>query len=119
MKKTILVTDDNVDTVDLIETILKDEGYNVLKAYSGEECLRKLAKNKVDLVSLDIMMPGLSGWDVYARIQKKFPKLPVIFLSALDVSEKRRKELMKEGIIGYIVKPFRAEDLIETIEESV
>ena len=61
MKKTILVTDDNVDTVDLIETILKDEGYNVLKAYSGEECLRKLAKNKVDLV---VIGPG----DLYTSV---------------------------------------------------
>jgi CheY-like chemotaxis protein len=69
MKK-IMVVDNEPDIVDLTRTVLEIGGYNVVLAYSGEECLKKIDEEKVDLILLDIMMPGMSGWDVFARDER-------------------------------------------------
>ncbi|HLC84025.1 MAG TPA: response regulator [Bacteroidia bacterium] len=113
----ILVVDDNKDTVDLITTILEQYGFKVTRAYNGEEALKKISKKIPDLISLDIMMPGLSGWDVYERIKKDYDHdTKVIFLSALEISNQRKKQLEKEGVKDYIVKPFTSEQLIKNIQ---
>jgi len=115
MKK-IMVVDNEPDIVDLTRTVLEIGGYNVLPAYSGEECLRKLDKEKVDLILLDIMMPGMSGWDVFNRIKKKSPKIKVAFMSVLEISEKRKQVLLDEGLADYIMKPFDKETLLSRVD---
>jgi len=115
MKK-IMVVDNESDIVDLTRTVLEIGGYNVLPAYSGEECLRKLDKEKVDLILLDIMMPGMSGWDVFNRIKKKSPKIKVAFMSVLEISEKRKQVLLDEGLADYIMKPFDKETLLSRVD---
>ena len=115
MKK-IMVVDNEPDIVDLTRTVLEIGGYNVLPAYSGEECLRKLNKEKVDLILLDIMMPGMSGWDVFNRIKKKSPKIKVAFMSVLEISEKRKQVLLDEGLADYIMKPFDKETLLSRVD---
>ncbi len=115
MKK-IMVVDNEPDIVDLTRTVLEIGGYNVLPAYSGEECLRKLDKEKVDLILLDIMMPGMSGWDVFNRIKKKSPKIKVAFMSVLEISEKRKQVLLDEGLADYIMKPFDKETLLGRVD---
>jgi len=115
MKK-IMVVDNEPDIVDLTRTVLEIGGYSVLPAYSGEECLRKLDKEKVDLILLDIMMPGMSGWDVFNRIKKKSPKIKVAFMSVLEISEKRKQVLLDEGLADYIMKPFDKETLLSRVD---
>jgi len=116
MKK-IMVVDNEPDIVDLTRTVLELGGYEVLTAYSGEECLRQLEKGKVDLVLLDIMMPGMSGWDVFNRINKKSPDIKVAFMSVLEISDKRKQVLLEEGLADYIMKPFDKDSLLDRIDK--
>ena len=115
MKK-IMVADNEPDIVDLTRTVLELGGYSVVPAYSGEECLKKLDKETVDLVLLDIMMPGMSGWDVFNRIKKKSPKVKVAFMSVLEISDKRKQVLLDEGLADYIMKPFDKETLLGRVD---
>jgi two-component system response regulator VicR len=115
MKK-IMVVDNEPDIVDLTRTVLELGGYAVVPAYSGEECLRKLDEEEVDLILLDIMMPGMSGWDVFNRIKKKNKAIKVAFMSVLEISDKRKKVLLDEGLSDYIMKPFDKETLLEKVD---
>ena len=116
MKK-IMVVDNEPDIVDLTRTVLELGGYNVVTAYSGEECLRLLEKEKVDLVLLDIMMPGMSGWDVFNRINKKSIKIKVAFMSVLEISDRRKQVLIEEGLADYIMKPFDKDTLLDRVDK--
>jgi len=116
MKK-IMVVDNEPDIVDLTRTVLELGGYNVVTANSGEECLRKLEKEKVDLVLLDIMMPGMSGWDVFNRINKKTKEIKVAFMSVLEISDKRKQVLLEEGLADYIMKPFDKDSLLNRVDK--
>ena len=114
--KTILVVDNEPDIVDLTRKVLELGGYRVVTANSGEECLRILNKGRVDLVLLDIMMPGMSGWDVFNRINKKSLKIKVAFMSVLEISDKRKQVLLEEGLADYIMKPFDKETLLNRVD---
>jgi CheY-like chemotaxis protein len=116
MKK-IMVVDNEPDIVDLTRTVLELGGYTVIPSYSGEEALRKLEREKVDLVLLDIMMPGMSGWDVFNRIKKKNKEIKIAFMSVLDISDKRRQVLLEEGLADYIMKPFDKETLLQKVDK--
>lgn len=113
----ILTVDNEPDTVDLIESVLKNAGFEVIKALSGKEGLEKWEKEKPDLILLDIMMPDLSGWDVYQRIRTKDKIQKVAFLSVIETSEYRIQALKKEGLSDYILKPFKPEELIERVKK--
>jgi CheY-like chemotaxis protein len=115
MKK-IMVVDNEPDIVDLTRTVLELGGYNVIPAYSGEECLRKIETESVDLILLDIMMPGMSGWDVFNRIKKKRSDIKVAFMSVLEISDKRKQVLLDEGLADYIMKPFDKETLLKKVD---
>lgn len=112
----ILVVDDEVDTVELIRTILKSEGHETIPAYDGRECLNILKKEKPDLILLDIMMPGMSGWDVLEKIREKHKKMKVAFVSIVEVSPERRKSLLNDGLSDYITKPFTADELVKRVK---
>jgi two-component system, OmpR family, response regulator VicR len=115
MGNKILVVDDEEDMVGLTKKILELEGYNITIARSGRDCLEKIEKTDFDLILLDIMMPGMSGWDVFDKIQEKKSDAKVVFVSILDISEKRRCHLMVQGLAGYIKKPFSDDELVETV----
>lgn len=112
-----MVVDNEPDIVDLTRTVLEIGGYEVVPAYSGEECLDKLEHNQVDLVILDIMMPGMSGWDVFNRIKKNYDDLKVAFMSVLEISDKRKETLLNEGLSDYILKPFDKDTLLNTVDK--
>jgi CheY-like chemotaxis protein len=116
MKK-IMVVDNEPDIVDLTRTVLELGGYTVVPSYSGEEALRKLEAEQVDLVLLDIMMPGMSGWDVFNRIKKKNSAVKIAFMSVLEISDKRKQVLLDEGLADYIMKPFDKETLLQRVDK--
>ena len=115
MAKEILVVDDEKDLVGLMTKILEFEGYNVTPAYDGYECLEKIKEKEFDLILLDIMMPGMSGWDVFSRVKKMGYVTKVIFVSVLEVSEARKNMLINEGLTGYLIKPFSDDELVEVV----
>jgi DNA-binding response OmpR family regulator len=114
--KKIMVVDNEPDIVDLTRTVLEIGGYQVIPAYSGEECLKKIEDEDVDLILLDIMMPGMSGWDVFNRIKDKYDSVKVAFMSVLEISDKRKQVLLDEGLSDYIMKPFDKDTLLDKVD---
>lgn len=108
--KTIAVIEDDVHIGKILEQLLRQEGYAVLRAYSGTEALYLLSQNKPDLVLLDLMLPGLSGEEVLPHIKG----VPAIVLSAkADVQDK--VELLLGGAADYMTKPFDTKELLARI----
>ncbi len=108
--KTIAIIDDDIHIGNMIEELLKAEGYATLRAYSGTETLYLLSHEHPDLVLLDLMLPGLSGEEVLPKIQG----IPVIVVSAkADVTDK--VGLLMSGAADYITKPFDTAELLARI----
>lgn len=108
--KTILIIDDDVYIGDMLSEALGQEGYGVLRAYSGTEAVMILDTKKPDLVLLDLMLPGLSGEEVLPRIKG----IPVIVLSAkADAGSK--VSLLLGGAQDYVTKPFDLSELMARI----
>ena len=108
--KTIAIIDDDIHIGDILREVLVQEGYSVLRAYSGTEALYLLSQNKPDLVLLDLMLPGLSGEEVLPHIEN----IPVIVLSAkVDVQDK--VNLLLGGAADYMTKPFDTKELLARI----
>lgn len=116
-KRKILVVDDDPTMVKLINVNLKLNNYFVVEATSGEQALGILADDKLDLVVLDIMMPGVDGWEVLKRIRSKpdTEEMPVILVTAKtqDSDVIRGWEL---GADEYVIKPFNPLLLVEVIK---
>ncbi len=117
-KTKILVIDDNQDVRDLVVHILDSAGFKVFDADGGAKALEILKDNSIDLVLLDVMMPGKSGLEVLREIRggsnKKLRDIPVMMITAKSSTEDIDKAL-EIGANSYIVKPFRA----TTIREKV
>ena len=108
--KTIAVIEDDLPIGDTLEALLRQEGYGVLRAYSGTEALYLLSSKQPDLVLLDLMLPGLPGEAVLPRIHG----IPVIVLSAKgDVQDK--VSLLRSGAVDYVTKPFHPQELLARI----
>ena len=106
----ILVCDDDKEIVEAIEIYLTQEGYEVLKAYDGEEAIQTLKKEHVDLLIMDVMMPRLDGIRATLRIREE-NSLPIIILSAK--SEDADKILgLNIGADDYVTKPFNPLELV-------
>ena len=108
--KTIAVIEDDLPIGDTLEALLRQEGYGVLRAYSGTEALYLLSSKQPDLVLLDLMLPGLPGEAVLPQIRG----IPVIVLSAKgDVQDK--VSLLRSGAVDYVTKPFHPQELLARI----
>lgn len=128
-KKRIMVVDDSRSIVRAVELLLEAEGFEVIPAFNGKECLEKLEKEKPDLILLDIMMPGIDGREVCKRIKKVNKDVKVMFLTGVGVVkssglsalfQKFHKEISKEiGAVDYITKPFDNEDLIRRVKRAL
>ena len=116
--KNVLVVDDNQDVRDLVVHILSADGFHVFSASEGLNALSILKANDIDLVLLDVMMPGMSGLEVLTEIRtgsdKKIREVPVMMITAKSSTEDIDKALAI-GANSYVVKPFRG----ATIREKV
>ncbi len=113
----ILVCDDDKEIVKAIEIYLTKEGYNVLKAYDGEEALKVLKNNTIHLVILDIMMPKKDGIETLNEIREN-TSIPVIMLSAKSEDEDKIKGL-NLGADDYVTKPFNPLELIARVNSGI
>ncbi len=114
----ILVVDDNQDIRDLISHFLSADGFHLFTATDGESALNILKRNQIDLVLLDVMMPGISGLDLLREIRansdKKLRDIPVMMITAKTGTDDIDKALSL-GADSYIVKPFRGNAIREKV----
>ncbi len=109
----IQIVDDNANNLKVLGALLSSRGYRVALSASGEECLDFVAKQLPDLIFLDIMMPGLNGFEVSERLKQnpETADIPVIFISALSNPQQVSKAF-ESGAVDYIVKPFNKDDVL-------
>jgi DNA-binding NtrC family response regulator len=111
----VLLVDDEKDFVEMLSLRLKEVGEKITVAYSGQEALDKLEKADIDVVILDIKMPGMDGIETLREIKKKFPLVEVIMLTGHGTAE-TAVEGMKLGAFDYLMKPADFDDLATKLE---
>ena len=114
----ILIVDDEEVLRDVLDAVLRREGFEVISAASGEEALNVLDGEEVDLMILDIMLPGISGIDTLRSVRISNPDLPVIIITAFS-SIDGAIEAMKHGAYHYIPKPFKNEEVVITVNKAL
>jgi DNA-binding response OmpR family regulator len=116
MPKTVLIVDDEPNIVVPLEFLMEQNGYLTLVAGSGEEALEVISKHVPDLVLLDIMLPGIDGYEVceIIRLEPKWRNMKIIFLTAKG----RDVDVAKGMVLGadaYIIKPFSNAEIVENV----
>jgi PAS domain S-box-containing protein len=113
----ILVVDDQLQNIKLLEGFLVRQGYEIIPAQSGEEALQILSGNQLDLVLLDVKMPGMSGFEVLTKLRddKNTRRIPVVMITAHDEKEARVKAL-ESGCDDFISKPFDQYELLARVK---
>lgn len=109
--KNILIVEDNIDIHNLIKEVLEKERYITISAYSGTEALMVLEKKEVDLILLDLMIPGINGEEIISQVKN----IPIIVISAKISAEDKANVLLK-GANDYITKPFDNTELLARIK---
>ena len=114
---TILVIDDEPGIIDIVSTNLVAEGFRVISAENGEKGLELALADSPDLVVLDIMMPGIDGWEVLRRLEADpdTAGTPVILLTA-RIEDTDVLQGLERGAVEYITKPFYPENLVASVK---
>ncbi len=120
MSNTILIIDDQPENVFVLQDRLEHEGYKVITAYDGQSGIDKAVEEHPDIILLDIMMPGMSGFEVCEVLTKneKTKKIPIIMVTALTGSDDIKKGL-ELGAYDYIKKPFNRVELLARIKSAL
>lgn len=108
--ETILIVEDNIDIHNFIKEVLEKKKYKVLDAYSGTEALMLIEKENINLILLDLMLPGLNGEEIIRKIKN----IPIIVISA-KISPEDKVNVLLSGANDYITKPFNKEELLARI----
>jgi DNA-binding response OmpR family regulator len=116
----ILIVDDSIDNLKVVGNFLLDRGYNIFVSNDGENALKTLGLNKIDLVLMDIMMPGMNGFEVCSKIKSnpETKHIPVIFLSA-RVETADIVKGFEVGGVDYVTKPFQKLELLARVDTHV
>ena len=113
----VLLVDDEKDFVEMLGLRLEEFGERVTSAYSGQECLNVLEEKEIDVVILDILMPGMDGIATLKAIKNRFPLVEVIMLTGHGTTESA-VEGMKLGAFDYLLKPAHFGDLTAKLEAA-
>ncbi|UCD78077.1 MAG: response regulator [Desulfobacterales bacterium] len=113
----VLLVDDEKDFVEMLQLRLEEIGERVTPAYSGRECLEILGKKDIDVVILDILMPGMDGITTLKEIKNRFPLVEVIMLTGHGTTESA-VEGMKLGAFDYLLKPAHFDELTAKLESA-
>lgn len=117
---TVLIVDDEPNILEAIEFLLKTEGYRVLKAFNGLQALELAAAEHPEIVVLDVMMPGIDGFETATRL-RKLPEMEyakILFLTAKGAL-KDKENGYASGAEYYMVKPFDNDFLVSTVNEMM
>jgi len=118
MAKKILITEDSPTILEILKSVLEEEGYEVNAAADGQQALNLVKAEKPDLIILDLMLPKIDGYKVcrMLKFDEKYKNIPIIMLTARtnETDEKLGKEV---GADAYIKKPFQPEVVIDEIKK--
>ena len=114
----VLIVDDDDRLREFVHAHLELEGYRVREAGSAEQALATIDDEAPDLVLLDVVMPGIDGWQMLQQMQERHGSIPVIMFSG-QVEERSRGEAMERGARGFVGKPFDPQQLIEQAKQLV
>jgi DNA-binding response OmpR family regulator len=114
---TVLLVDDNPANLDLLTRVLEPQGYRILVAQSGEAAIALARRASPDLILLDIMLPGVDGYETCRRLkqQAETAGAPVVFISARNDASSL-VEGFGAGGVDYVIKPFRAEEVLSRVD---
>ena len=114
----VLIVDDLEDNLDLLEYVLEDHSVQLIRAMSGPEAIAVAEKQKLDLVILDVNMPGMDGFEAAGRLRKTTygAAVPIIFLTAYRTSDQDLVQGLGAGANDYVTKPFAHDDLLARVE---
>ncbi len=117
---TILIVEDERDTVEMYRIVLEVEGYQVMVAYTLQGAIKQLEKKKPDLVLLDVALRGTSGLDLCEKIRgdPELADLPVVIISNLDSPEEIKAGL-DAGANVYLTKPISQNELLEAVQQNL
>ena len=113
----VLIVDDEKDFVEMLSLRLEEAGESVTSAFSGEACLDILGKKDIDVVLLDIKMPGMDGITALRKIKKRFPLVEVIMLTGHGTTESA-VDGMKLGAFDFLLKPARFDELTDKLKAA-
>ena len=118
MPKEVLIVDDEPGIVVALQFLMEQQGYNVMTAESGEFALDLIYESKPDLILLDIMLPGIDGWEIceIVRLNPDYRNIKIVFLTAKRSEVDIAKGLALGGD-AYITKPFSNDELIARVKE--
>jgi DNA-binding NtrC family response regulator len=116
-KSTIMLVDDEEDFVEMLDLRLKEIGENVVTAYNGSESLKVLETQDIDVVILDVKMPGMDGIEVLQAIKKQYPLIEVIMLTGHGTIEIAIQG-MKLGAFDFLFKPADFDELTEKLNQA-
>lgn len=116
--QTILVVDDEPNYLVILEELLREEGYEVFCAESGQQALEIIKQSDLDLVITDMRMPGLDGLELLKSSKERNPDLPVIMITAFGEVEKA-VAAMRTGAFNYLTKPFDNDELLVSVRQAV
>ena len=116
MGKTILIVEDEQNIVDILCFNLVKEGYDTLEAYDGPTGLQLALEHNPDLMLLDLMLPGMDGFEVCRRLREQGSSIPILMLTAREEEDDRVMGL-ELGADDYIVKPFKMREVIARVKD--
>ncbi|MCJ7571258.1 MAG: response regulator [Candidatus Thermoplasmatota archaeon] len=116
MKK-IMIIDDETDLREMLNLMIHKEGYKTSMAEDDEDFLSKIDDFQPDIITLDVMMPGLTTREILDKLKAKKTKPKIILLTVVRYSEEEKQKLYKMGIVDYVTKPFDLDDLISRIHK--
>ncbi|MBI4428113.1 MAG: response regulator [Ignavibacteriales bacterium] len=115
--KHILLVEDEEQLIDIVATVLEEEGFEVRKSLTAEEALQQVPQYRPDLIISDMKMGGMDGFTLFQKVRSdaKVGKVPFIFLTALDDSASK-KQAQALGATAYVTKPFDIDDFVRLVK---
>ncbi len=117
MSRRVVCIEDEQDVIDLMRLILEREGYEFKEAHDALEGIAAVEKNMPDVVLLDLMMPGIDGWEAYDRLRKnpETKHIPIIVVTARTQHDPRVTEMRVANAINLVTKPFAPAQLVNAV----
>jgi DNA-binding response OmpR family regulator len=115
-----MIVEDEQDIREMIDLYLQKEGFETSTAKNGADFLQKVDVFKPDLVTLDIMMPGLTTREIFAELKNKKTNPKIILLTVVRFSEEEKKKIFEMGnVVDYITKPFELDELSDAVHKQI